>query len=155
MRRDRCVRSRRGSLPHSAVGCKLCVRACVPCASVQKIGRGGSCGGGFPAGGAGGAGRRTVASLPSVAIASSGAAVPAAVAGSTAPVWRGCDQSDRWRRKRRARGERGVGAGAPASLLEHLLPPQPGPGGFRFLNVPSFFPISPDQRRAVWRVTRA
>ena len=28
-RRDRCVRSRRGSLPHCAVGCKLCVRACV------------------------------------------------------------------------------------------------------------------------------
>ena len=67
----------------------------------------------------------------------------------------GCDQSARWRRIRRARGERGVGAGAPASLLESLLPPQPGPGGFRFLNVLSFFPISPDQRRAVWRVTRA
>jgi hypothetical protein len=45
--------------------------------------------------------------------------------------------------------------GAPASLLERLLPPQPGPPGFRLLNVPSFFPISPDQRRAVWRVTRA
>ena len=42
MRHDLCGRSRRGSLPHSAVGCKLCVRACVPCASVQKIGRGGA-----------------------------------------------------------------------------------------------------------------
>ena len=30
------------SLPHSAAGCKLCVRACVPCASVQKIGREGA-----------------------------------------------------------------------------------------------------------------
>jgi hypothetical protein len=30
------------SLLHSAVGCKLCVRACVPCASVQKIGREGA-----------------------------------------------------------------------------------------------------------------
>ena len=29
----------------------------------------------------------------------------------------GCDQSARWRRIRRARGERGVGTGAPASLL--------------------------------------
>jgi len=28
IRHDRCGRSRRGSLPHSAVGCKLCVRAC-------------------------------------------------------------------------------------------------------------------------------
>ncbi len=33
----------------------------------------------------------------------------------------GCDHSDRLRRKRRARGERGVGTGAPASLLERLL----------------------------------
>ena len=36
------------------------------------------------------------------------------MAGSSAPRWRGCDHSDRWRRKRRARGERGVGTGAPA-----------------------------------------
>ena len=34
----------------------------------------------------------------------------------------GCDHSARWRRIRRARGERGAGTGAPASLLEHLLP---------------------------------
>ena len=33
----------------------------------------------------------------------------------------GGDQSDRLRRKRRARGERGVGAGAPASLRRRLL----------------------------------
>ena len=33
----------------------------------------------------------------------------------------GCDQSARWRRIRRARGERGAGTGAPASLLERLL----------------------------------
>ena len=36
------------------------------------------------------------------------------MAGSSAPRWRGCDQSARWRRIRRARGERGVGTGAPA-----------------------------------------
>ena len=34
----------------------------------------------------------------------------------------GCDQSDRLRVKRRACGERGVGAGAPTSLLERLSP---------------------------------
>ena len=33
----------------------------------------------------------------------------------------GCDHSARWRRIRRARGERGVGTGAPALLLEGLL----------------------------------
>ena len=39
---DLCSRGSRGSLPHSAVGCKLCVHACVPCASVHKIGRAGA-----------------------------------------------------------------------------------------------------------------
>ena len=39
----------------------------------------------------------------------------AAAAVSSASLWRGCDHDDRWRRqKRRARGERGVGAGAQA-----------------------------------------
>ena len=33
----------------------------------------------------------------------------------------GCDQSARWRRIRRVRGERSAGTGAPASLLERLL----------------------------------
>ena len=37
-----CSRGSRGSLPHSAVGWKLCVRVCVPCASVHKIGREGA-----------------------------------------------------------------------------------------------------------------
>ena len=122
-RRDRCSRSRRGSLPHSAVGWKLCVRACMPCASVHRIGRGGA------------------------------AAVASRLVGVVGPVdvlWRGSRQSPsrrprqweqlQWpfrvrlcgggavtapdgRRNRRARGERGVGAGAPASLLE-LLPTQ-------------------------------
>ena len=109
------------SLPH---GCKQCVRAVRIGAENRE---GGSCGGGFPAGGVGGAGRRTVASLPSVSIETAGAAVPAAGAVSSAPRWRGCDQSDRWRRKRRARGERGVGTGAPASLLELLLPQRASP----------------------------
>ena len=126
-RRDRCGRSRRGSLPHSAVGCKLCVRAVRAVRIGAESREGGGCGGGFPAGGAGGAGRRTVAWLASVSIATTGAVGAAAVADSSAPRWRGCDQSDRLRRKRRARGERGVGTGAPASLLELLLPQRASP----------------------------
>ena len=39
---DLCSRGSRGSLPHSAVGCKLCVRGCVPRASVHRIGREGA-----------------------------------------------------------------------------------------------------------------
>ena len=117
---DLCSRGSRGSLPHSAVGCKLCVRA-VRAARIGAQNReGGSCGGGFPAGGAGGAGRRTVAWLASVSIATTEAVGAAAVAVSSAPLWRGGDHSNRLRRKRRARGEWGVGAGAPASLLEGL-----------------------------------
>ena len=66
------------------------VRACVRAVRIGAQNReGGSCVGGFPAGGAGGAGRRTVAWLASVAIAPSGAAVPAAGAVSSAPLWRG------------------------------------------------------------------
>ena len=88
------------------------VRACV-CAvrNGAQNREGGSCGGGFPAAGAG---RRTVAWLASVSIATTEAVGAAAVAVSSAPLWMGGDQSDRLRRKRRARGERGVGAGAPA-----------------------------------------
>ena len=91
------------------------VRACVRAVRIGAQNReGGSCGGGFPAGGAGGAGRRTVAWLASVSIATTEAVGAAAVAVSSAPLWRGGDESDRLRRKRRARGERGVGAGAQA-----------------------------------------
>ena len=153
---DLCSRGSRGSLPHSAVGCKLCVRACVPHVRIGAQNREGkSCGGGFPAGGAGG-----LVDILWRGSHQSPSRRPRQWEQLQWPFrvhlcgWGG-DQSDRLRRKRRARGERGVGAGAPASPLEHLLPPQPGPGGFRFLNVPSFFPISPDQRRALWRVTRA
>ena len=39
----------------------------------------------------------------------------------------GCDQSARWRRKRRESGERGVGTGAPASLIEGLLAQRASP----------------------------
>jgi hypothetical protein len=108
------------SLPHSAAGCKLCVRACVPCASVHKIGREGA------------------------------AAVASRPVGVVGPVdllrhhfhqspSRRPEQSEQlqWpfrvrlcgggaikapdgRRKRRARGERGVGTGAPASLRGRL-----------------------------------
>ena len=70
------------------------VRACVRAARIGAESReGGSCGGGFPAGGAG---RRTVAWLASVSIATTEAVGAAAVAGSSAPRWRGCDQSARW-----------------------------------------------------------
>jgi hypothetical protein len=108
------------SLPHSAAGWKLCVRACVPCASVHKIGREGA------------------------------AAVASRLVGVVGPVdllrhhfhqspSRRPEQSEQlqWpfrvrlcgggaikapdgRRKRRARGERGVGTGAPASLRGRL-----------------------------------
>jgi len=113
------------------------VRACRACRAhrcTDREGRG--CGGGFPAGGAG---RRTVAWLASVSIATSGAVGAAAVAGSSAPQWRGCDHSDRWGRKRRARGERGVGAGAPASLLESLPAQRASP--CLFLGWKPFFDI--------------
>ena len=66
------------------------VRACVRAVRIGAENReGGGCGGGFPAGGAGGAGRRTAASLPPVSIATSGAVGAAAVAVSSAPLWRG------------------------------------------------------------------
>ena len=95
------------------------VRACARAVRLGAENRaGGSCGGGFPAGGAG---RRTVAWLASVSIATTEAVGAAAVAVSSAPRWRGCDHSDRWRRKRRARGERGVGTGAPASPRGRFL----------------------------------
>ena len=64
--------------------------ACVRASRAHRCTKsGGSCGGGFPAGGGGGAGRRTAASLPSVSIAASGAVGAAAVAVSSAPLWRG------------------------------------------------------------------
>ena len=115
-RRDRCSRSRRGSLPHSAVGCKFCVRAVRIGAENREEG---SCGGGFPAGGAG---RRTAARLQSVAIATSGAAVPAAAAGSSAPRWRGGDHSDRMAAEAARAASGAWETGAPASLLESLSP---------------------------------
>ena len=67
---------------------------------------------------------RPTRSGSSAGAATSGTAGAAAVAGSTAPVRWGCDQSARWRRKWRVRGERGAGTGAPASLLDRL-PPRP------------------------------
>jgi hypothetical protein len=116
------VRQRQSRQPAPQRSRLEAVRACVRAVRIGAQNReGGSCGGGFPAGGAGGAGRRTVAWLASVAIASSRAAVPAAVAVSSAPLWRGGDESDRWRRKRRARGERGVGAGASIPADVELL----------------------------------
>ena len=108
------------SLPHSAVGWKLCVRACVLCASVHKIGREGA------------------------------AAVASRLVGVVGPVdllrhhfhqspSRRPEQSEQLqgplrvhlcgggaikapdgRRKWRARGERGVGTDAPASLRGRL-----------------------------------
>ena len=84
---DRCSRSRRSSLRHSAVGCRMCVRAVRMGAHIGRE-RAAARARGFPAGGAG---RRTVAWLPPVSIAPSGAAGAAAVAGSTAPVRWGCD----------------------------------------------------------------
>ena len=80
----RCSRSRRSSLPHSAVGCKLCVRIGAHIGRERAAARAR----GFPAGGAG---RRTVARLPPVSVAPSGAAGAAAVAVPTAPVRWGCD----------------------------------------------------------------
>ena len=65
----------------------------------------------------------------SAGAAPSDAAGAAAVAGSSAPVWRGCDQSTRWRRIRHARGEQGEGTGATASLLERLPPFAPATSG--------------------------
>jgi hypothetical protein len=62
----------------------------------------------------------------SAGAAPSDAAGAAAVAGSSAPVWWGCDQSARWRRIRRARGEQGEGTGATASLLERFAPATSG-----------------------------
>ena len=124
---DLCSRGSRGSLPHSAVGCKLCVHACVPCVSVHKIGREG----------AAAVASRLVGLVGLVDVLWRGSRQSP----SRRPEQRyqlqgpfrarlcgggGGDQSDRWRRKRRARGERGVGAGAPASLLEDL-PARPGP----------------------------
>ena len=105
------------------------VRACVRAVRIGAENReGGSCGGGFPAGEGCGAGRRTAASLPPVSIATSGAVGAAAAAVSSAPLWRGgAIQAPDGRRKRRARGERGVGTGAPASLLEGLPARPVGP----------------------------
>ena len=84
---DRWSRGRRSSLPHSAVGCKLCVRAVRIGAHIGRE-RAAARARGFPAGGAG---RRTVAWLPPVSVAPSGAAGAAAVAVPTAPVRSGCD----------------------------------------------------------------
>ena len=128
------------------------VRACVRAVRIGAENReGGGCGGGFPAGGAGGAGRRTAASLPPVSIATSGAVGAAAAAVSSAPLWRGGDQSARWRRKRRARGERGVGTDAPASPRGRLPARPVGPFVLPLPNEVLFLPISRDQRGAVWR----
>ena len=98
----------------SAGSCASCVRAVRIGAQNRE---GGSCGGGFRAGGGGGAGRLTAASLPPVAIATPGAVGAAAVAVSSAPLWRGCDQSARWsaetaraRRAGRGNGRTGIAA---------------------------------------------
>jgi hypothetical protein len=104
----------------------LCVRACVPCASVHRIGREG----------AAAVASRLVGLVELVGVLWRGSRQSP----SRRPrQWEqlqwpvrvhlcggGGDQSDRLRVKRRARGERGVGAGAPASLLEDL-PARPGP----------------------------
>ena len=63
----------------------------------------------------------------------------------------GCDQSARWGRKRRVRGERGAETGAPASLLERLPARPVGPLLLPLPNEVRFLPISRDQRGAVWR----
>ena len=108
------------SLPHSAAGCKLCVRACEPCASVQKIGREG----------AAAVASRLVGVVGLVDVLrhhfhQSPSRRPRQWEQLQRP-FRVClcggagDQSDRLRRKRRARGERGVGADAPASPRARL-----------------------------------
>jgi hypothetical protein len=84
---DRCSRSRRGSLPHNAVGCKLCVREVRIGAHIGRE-RAAARARGFPAGRAG---RRTMAWLPPASVAPSRAAGAAAVAVPTAPVRWGCD----------------------------------------------------------------
>ena len=56
----------------------------------------------------------------------------------------GCDQSARWRRIRRVRGERGAGTGAPASLLERL-PPRPAEPCV-FATWKPLFPMGGDSR---------
>ena len=56
-------------------------------------------------------------------------------AGACALTWQAHELSYGIRQSELApltRGEWVVGTGAPASLLEGLPPPQPGPGGFRF-----------------------
>ena len=68
-----------------SAGSCACVRACRAHRCTNR--EGGSCGGGFPAGGAGGAGRRTLAWLASVSIATTEAVGAAAVAVSSAPLW--------------------------------------------------------------------
>ena len=69
---DRCSRGRRSSLPHSAVGCKMCVRAVRIGAHIGRE-RAAARARGFPSG----AGRRTVEWLLPVSVAPSGAAAVA------------------------------------------------------------------------------
>ena len=143
------------SLPHSAASCKLCVRAGVPCASVYKIGREGA------------------------------AAVASRLVGVVGPVdllrhhfhqspSRRPEQSEQlqWpfrvrlcgggaikapdgRRKRRARGERGVGTDAPASLRGRLPRCRVAPSllpSWPLWNLPLILGV---QRGASWRGTKA
>ncbi len=106
-----------------------------------EIREGGGCGGGFPAGGAGGAGRGTVVSLASVAIAASGAAVAAAVAVSSVHLGGGgAITATDGGEAARARCERGVGTGAPASMRERRPARPVGPFVLPLPNEVLFFP---------------
>ena len=122
---DRCSRDRRSSLPHSAVGCKLCVRAVRIGAHIGRE-RAAARARGFPAGGAG---RRTVAWLPPVSVAPSGAAGAAAVAVPTAPVRWGCDNCG---------GNGPLAAGRYQSRLELQLRRPPGQYGASYHVPPSY-----------------